>query len=117
MDTELADPKEENDTKHPYQRPTLSPAGVLNDVIWLGFRDEDRPIRVEVTSNLLIVTLADGRTIGSPLEWYPSLRLATAKQHVDVSLGKNNLRWNDLNLEISTRDLLIGRKPSPTITE
>ena|SRR5271170_2914191 len=35
---------------------------------------------VEITEDLLIVTLTDGRVISTPLDWYPRLRRATPKQ-------------------------------------
>ncbi|MCL4256370.1 MAG: DUF2442 domain-containing protein, partial [Anaerolineae bacterium] len=36
-------------------------------------RPQDRPIRVDFTDDMLIVQLADGREISTPLAWYPRL--------------------------------------------
>ena len=37
-----------------------------------------RPISVAFTADELVVTLADGRKIATPLAWYPRLRDANA---------------------------------------
>jgi hypothetical protein len=37
-----------------------------------------RPVSVVFTANELVVTLADGRRIATPLAWYPRLRDANA---------------------------------------
>ena len=36
-------------------------------------RAKDRPVGVEITDGLILVTLADGRVIGNPLDWHPWL--------------------------------------------
>jgi len=38
-----------------------------------GPREEDRPVAVEISDNMLRVTLRDGRMIATPLDWYPRL--------------------------------------------
>jgi len=37
-----------------------------------------RPVSVAFTADELVVTLADGRKIATPLAWYPRLRDASA---------------------------------------
>ena len=37
-----------------------------------------RPVSVAFTADELVVTLADGRRIATPLAWYPRLREASA---------------------------------------
>jgi hypothetical protein len=42
-----------------------------------------RPRSVEFTTTELVVTLADGRRIATPLDWYPRLKAASAKQRAN----------------------------------
>jgi hypothetical protein len=42
--------------------------------------------KVELTENELVVTLVDGRRIATPLEWYPRLKAATAKQRENFEI-------------------------------
>jgi len=43
---------------------------------------DDEPVgkAVDITNELLTVTLQDGRVISTPLEWYPRLSRATPEQ-------------------------------------
>jgi hypothetical protein len=41
---------------------------------------------VEVTGTELIVTLADGRKIATPLAWYPRLKRATAAERMNYEI-------------------------------
>ena len=38
---------------------------------------------VEFTASELVVTLVDGRKIATPLDWYPRLKQASAKQRAN----------------------------------
>jgi hypothetical protein len=52
--------------------------------------------------------LSDGRVISVPLEWFPALRKATAKQRNNWRLiGKGvGIHWEDLDEDISVEGLL-----------
>jgi hypothetical protein len=54
------------------------------------------------------VQLSDGRVISVPLEWFPALRKATAKQRNNWRLiGKGvGIHWEDLDEDISVEGLL-----------
>jgi len=57
---------------------------------------------------LLCVTLADGRTISAPLEWFPRLRDATEAQRKNWRLigGGVGIHWEDLDEDVSVAGLL-----------
>jgi Protein of unknown function (DUF2442) len=57
------------------------------------------------------VELADGRTIGVPLAWFPRLLHATLEQRHSYRIGPTGggLHWDDLDEDISVAGLLEGR--------
>jgi hypothetical protein len=67
---------------------------------------------VAITEEALTVTLADGRTITVPLEWFPRLVHATAAERKNWRLiGEGEgLHWPDLDEDINIHDLLPGRR-------
>ena len=75
--------------------------------------DRDRPTAVVFSDSQLHITLANGRTIGLPLENYPVLAQATAAQRTNVQLTFSGIYWPDLNLDIPLLMLLSGTS-SPT---
>ena len=56
----------------------------------------------------LFVELADGRTIGAPLAWFPRLADATPAQRKKVRLTSRGLHWDALDEDISVAGLLAG---------
>jgi hypothetical protein len=68
------------------------------------------PVGVKVSSHLLSVTLADGRTISVPLEWFPRLWHGTASERRRFELGRIGIHWPDLNEDISVAGLLNGER-------
>ena len=65
-------------------------------------------VSVSFTKDSLMVTLADGRHVSAPLEWFPRLRRATAKERRNWRLigGGVGIHWEDLDEDISVRSLL-----------
>lgn len=65
-------------------------------------------VNVEVDELMLHVDLADGRRISVPLEWFPSLRKATAVQRARWRLigGGRGIHWEDLDEDLSVEGLL-----------
>ena len=57
------------------------------------------------------VELADGRTIGVPMAWFPRLLHATPEQRQRCRIGVTGkgLHWEDLDEDISVEGLLAGR--------
>jgi hypothetical protein len=71
-------------------------------------RTDARAIDVEIDKDSLHVTLADGRTVSAPLEWFPRLRNATASQMGNWRLiGPGvGIHWEEIDEDISVRSLL-----------
>ena len=65
-------------------------------------------MRIEVTDLLLRLVLADGRELAAPLQWFPRLCDATAKQRANWRLigGGEGVHWPDLDEDISVSTLL-----------
>jgi len=68
---------------------------------------------VTVTNDALNVDLSDGRTISTPLAWFPRLVYATQRERNNWRLiGKGyGIHWEDIDEDISVEGLLAG-KPS-----
>ena len=69
------------------------------------------PVGVEVTEAELIVHLTDGRTIITPLVWYPPLLEATPAQREHFILGPAGIHWPDIDEDLSVAGMLAGVKP------
>ena len=63
---------------------------------------------VTVTTDRLIITLADGRELAAPLAWFPRLINATAEQRQNWRfIGKGaGVHWPDVDEDISVAGLL-----------
>lgn len=78
---------------------------------------DERVKNVTCTDDMLVVDLADGRTISVPLAWYPRLLAATPEQRVNWKRagGGFGIHWPDLDEDLSTDGLLRGT-PAPRRT-
>ena len=63
------------------------------------------------------VELADGRTVGVPLAWFPRLLRATPAEREQVELSRVGLHWEALDEDISIAGLLAGRGDVTRSTE
>ncbi len=70
------------------------------------------PVAVDVTDEEIVVRLADGRTIATPLVWYPPLLQATPEQRRNVVLGAYGIHWPDIDEDLSVAGMLAGVKPT-----
>jgi Protein of unknown function (DUF3532). len=70
------------------------------------------PVAAEVNEAELVVHLADGRTITTPLVWYPTLLNATTEQRANFVLGPAGIHWPDIDEDLSVAGMLAGVKPS-----
>jgi Protein of unknown function (DUF2442) len=59
--------------------------------------------------NSMWVELADGRTLGIPLPWFPRLLHATPEQRQKFELSVSGIHWDELDEDISVAGLLAGR--------
>ena len=77
-----------------------------------------RPRSVEFTADDLVVTLADGRKITTPLDWYPRLKRASAKERTNYEIMPMGIHWPGLDEDLGIAGMLRGRRastpPSPT---
>jgi hypothetical protein len=67
-----------------------------------------RPLAVDISNAMLRVTLADGRIIATPLDWYPRLIHATPEQLWNYSLSAGGVHWEDLDEDLSIVGMLQG---------
>jgi hypothetical protein len=72
---------------------------------------KDRPIAVKIRDSMVLVTLADGRLIGNPLEWHPWLAQATPEQQANVVLHAFSVDWPDLDEGLDIQGMLMGIRP------
>jgi hypothetical protein len=65
---------------------------------------------VSFDENQMWVILADGRTLGVPLAYFPRLLSASKKQRENyiISGGGRGIHWDDINEDISVKHLLLG---------
>jgi hypothetical protein len=70
------------------------------------------PMSLEITDVELVVRLADGRVIATPLVWYPPLLNATAEQRRNFILGPSGVHWPDIDEDLSVAGMLAGVIPT-----
>jgi len=71
-----------------------------------------RATSVRCSDDEVIVTLDDGRTLSTPLTWFPRLLAATRDQRADSRLvgGGEGIRWEALDEDLSVAGFLRGEK-------
>ena len=70
------------------------------------------PVAARVTKDSVVVELQDGRTIITPIDWYPRLVHATAAERNNIQVAALGLYWPDLDEDLSIEGMLQGRKSS-----
>ncbi len=67
-------------------------------------------INIEYTDSMLIIELADGRSISAPLVWFPLLSKASKEQLENWQLlgDGEGIHWPDIDEDLSVAGLLIG---------
>lgn len=65
---------------------------------------------VEFTAGELVVTLADGRKIATPLAWYPRLLGASAAQRQNFEIMPMGIHWPDIDEDLSIAGMLKGQR-------
>ena len=69
-----------------------------------------RPSSVAFTATELVVTLADGRRIATPLDWYPRLKAATPAQRQNFEIMPMGIHWPDIDEDLSVAGMLKGNR-------
>ncbi len=68
-----------------------------------------RASSVDFTDTELVVTLADGRKIVTPLAWYPRLQQASPTQRANYEIMPMGIHWPDVDEDLSIAGMLKGR--------
>lgn len=70
--------------------------------------------RVNVTEDIVMLYLEDGRVVGLPTVWSPRLSKAdeAERQNYEIIGHGTGLHWPDLDEYVSVRSILLGRKLS-----
>ena len=73
-------------------------------------KTDERVKAVRFTRESLVVDMMDGRSISVPLNWYPKLLKATAKQRAswEICGGGYGIHWPEIDEDLSTEGLLRG---------
>jgi Protein of unknown function (DUF2442) len=69
-----------------------------------------RPCAVEFTANELVVTLADGRKVATPLRWHPRLKRASVQPRANFELMPMGIHWLDLDEDLGIVGMLKSRR-------
>ena len=67
------------------------------------------PLAVRFDDDSFWIDLADGRTLGVPLAWFPRLLHGNPEVRGKVELSPSGLHWDELDEDISIAGLLAGR--------
>jgi hypothetical protein len=65
---------------------------------------------VEFTATDLVVTLADGRKIATPIDWYPRLKRASAAQRENYEIMPMGIHWPDIDEDLGIVGMLKGQR-------
>jgi len=70
----------------------------------------ERILAVHVTADMLVVDLADGRTVSVPLAWYPRLLHATEAQRNQWQIAGAGfgIHWAEIDEDLSVQGILQG---------
>ena len=77
--------------------------------------ERNRPTGVTFTEKRVVIALADGRTIGMPLYFFPWLQSATAEQRRDFQLGAWSVYWEALDEGIDLIAMISGMYMKPKV--
>jgi hypothetical protein len=69
-----------------------------------------RPHSVEFTADDLVVTLADGRKITTPLDWYPRLQRASTMERANFEIMPMGIHWPAIDEDLGIAGMLKGRR-------
>ena len=74
--------------------------------------DDDllEPVNARCTQTDLVVELADGAQLVTPLWWYPALLAASPEQRSSLELSPYGIHWPALDEDLSIEGMLKGRR-------
>lgn len=72
-----------------------------------------RPVSAAFEGDELVVTLADGARVATPIALYPRLLEATDAQRENHVLMLTGIHWPDLDEDLSIDGMIAGRPAAP----
>ena len=72
--------------------------------------EDSRPVEAHCADGQVHVRLADGRTVSTPIWWYPRLAEASAQELNEIELMPMGLHWPAMDEDISIASMLRGEK-------
>ena len=72
--------------------------------------EDVRPTAAHCDAQTLTVTLADGRSVTTPLWWYPRLLNASPAGRARIELMPMGMHWPEIDEDISVASMLRGAK-------
>lgn len=72
--------------------------------------EDSRPIEAYCDETQLHVRLADGRSVSTPVWWYPRLLAAAPASRAEIELMPMGLHWPLIDEDISIASMLRGEK-------
>lgn len=72
--------------------------------------ENNKPSEARSDGSHLIVALADGRTVTTPLWWYPFLAGLNLDQLNNIELMEDGIWWEAVDEGISVKSMLLGLK-------
>jgi hypothetical protein len=82
------------------------PGTVISDENW----EEFEPVEAKCSDGELIVVLANGLKLSTPLWWYPPLLAANPEARNCIELSPSGIHWPDLDEDLSIDGMLKGQK-------
>jgi hypothetical protein len=64
---------------------------------------------VEFTATDLVVTLADGWKIATPIDWYPRLKRASSAERANYQIMAMGVHWPDIDEDLGIVGMLKGQ--------
>ena len=72
--------------------------------------EDSRPTAAHCDAKTITVTLADGRSVTTPLWWYPRLLNASPAARACIELMPMGIYWPEIDEDISVASMLRGAK-------
>ncbi len=72
--------------------------------------EDSRPLEAHCDATHLTVALADGRSVSTPLWWYPRLLNASPAARARIELMPMGMHWPQIDEDISVASMLRGAK-------
>ena len=82
---------------------------MLNTTLKDHFRRPSQPTsikRIKFEGDMIIVYLADGRIIQTPLDWFPILKAAAPSQRDQYRISPRGVHWDALDEDIAIETFL-----------